>query len=382
DALDHWAEQGMTDKQLGVAPAIAAAGAAAGPGASDEVARVSSRTAAEPARGRSWRRFLVPVVVPVIVTTSAATVLLVDRLPFQSQAQTPGAQPAVSVSASAITDAPTGGTPTADQPTGTPPGAETPPATPPAAQPDTPAPNGGQAPAPAPNPGGGGAAAGGSGASGGSAGGSGGTPPKSGGGSGNSGNSGGSAGGGSASGGGAPAPNQPAPPAPAPNQPAPSVPKPAPSDPPESKPPAQTVPAGCGGAKWGAIVNVADGQKLGLATDGPSAGAAAVMGGTTAYGWVRSDPDPGGWYHLYPCNLSSPALVQDTDFSNQSSQKVMLASGFSFMNNWSVVAAGTSGAYLLRDYMGSTCLTDNGAGKQVTMTTCTPGNKYQEWRIP
>ncbi|MFD0345071.1 hypothetical protein ACFQ0M_01315 [Kitasatospora aburaviensis] len=143
------------------------------------------------------------------------------------------------------------------------------------------------------------------------------------------------------------------------------------------------MPAGCGGANWGAIVNVADGQKLGLATDSPSAGAAAVMGGTTAYGWVRSAPDPGGWYQIHPCNLSGPLLVQgDGDGWSGQNMKVMLSPGFSVMTNWSVVRASTSGAYYLKDYSGSTCLTDNGPGKQVTMTTCTPANRFQEWQIP
>ncbi|MFF1907156.1 protein kinase [Kitasatospora sp. NPDC058218] len=360
-----------------VPPAVAGGQAAGGPAV--EVARVAPRTVPEPPARRSWRRFLVPVVVPVIITSGAATVLLVDAGPFQSQGQPPGAQPAVSVSATTITDPPTAdATPTEPAPT-TPPGGETTPGTPPPAPPETtPAPNtGGQPVAPAPNAGGG-AVAGGTGASGGSSGGSGGTAPKTGGGS-----------GGSGGGGAAPAPNQPAPPAPAPNPPAPNPPAPNPPapnppapNPPTSNPPAPTVPAGCGGANWGAIVNVADGQKLGLSTDSPAPGAAAVMGGTTAYGWVRSAPDPGGWYKIYPCNLSGPVLVQEADFSNQSSQKVLLSPGFSFLTSWSVIGASTSGAYYLKNYSGSTCLTDNGAGKQVTMTACTPGNKYQEWRIP
>ncbi|MBP0452714.1 protein kinase [Kitasatospora sp. RG8] len=362
------------------APAAGAAGA--------EVATVGPRTAADSGAGRSWRRFLVPVVVPVIITTGAATALLVDRSPFQSQAQTPGAQPAVSAPATTAGDPSAATTPPASQTPTTPPAsADATPSAPAAAQSEAAAaPNtGGQSQGSAPQSGGGGAAAGGTGSSAGAAGGaasgSGGTAPKPGGGGGGGSNSGGNAGGGGGGGGGGSTANQPAPPAPvpapttqAPNQPAPNQPAPKPSTP--------TVPAGCGGAKWGDIVNVADGQKLGLATGSPTAGAAAVMGGTTAYGWVRSDPDPGGWYQIYPCNLSSPALVQEADFSNQSSRKVMLSSGFGFLNNWSVVGAGTSGVYYLKDYSGSTCLTDNGAGKQVTMTTCTPGNKYQQWQIP
>ncbi|MFG3049966.1 protein kinase [Kitasatospora sp. NPDC048239] len=376
-----------------VPPALPAAAAAGAAGV--EVARVEPRTNPEPARRRTWQRFLVPIVVPVIVTTSAATVLLVERGPFNSQAQPPGGQPVATVSASVISGPSTGSASTGEQPPTTPPPSTEPPAS--AAPTETPpaAVAAGQPPVAAPQPGGGAAAAGGAGgAAGGSGGGSGGTSPKTGGGGAAGG--GGSAGGGTASGGGsgggaAPAPNQPAPQVPVPNQPVPNQPvpsapapnQPAPSQPvpsaPVPSPPPPAVPAGCGGTRWGAIVNVADGLKLGLATDSPTAGAGIVMGGTTAYGWVRSDPDPGSWYQIFPCSLTNPALVQDVSWS---SNKVMLSPGFSFMTKWTVAGATTAGAHQLQDYMGKNCLTDNGAGNPVTMATCTPGNKYQEWRIP
>ncbi|MFF2043171.1 protein kinase [Kitasatospora sp. NPDC058170] len=403
-AMAAAARAAVGDRSVPVAAVVRAVPPAApvppGAGAAGvEVARVEPRTTPEPAARRTWQRFLVPVVVPVIITTSAATVLLVDRGPFQSQAQPPGGQPVASVSASAISGPSTATASPGEQPPTTPPAsAEPAPGTAPAETPPAPA-AAGQPPVPAPQPGTG-AAAGGTGSSGaaagGASGGSGGTPPKTGGGAaaggGGSAGGGGTASGGTASGGGAaPAPNQPVPPAPAPNQPpatqvVPPAPAPNPSAPsqpappaPVTTPPPPAVPAGCGGTQWGAVVNVADGLKLGLATDTPTAGAAAVMGGTTAYGWVRSDPDPGGWYQFFPCNLTSPALVQDVSWS---SNKVMLSPGWSFMTKWTVARASTSGAYYLQDYAGQNCLTDNGAGKQVTMGTCTPGNKYQEWRIP
>ncbi|MEU1418328.1 serine/threonine-protein kinase [Kitasatospora sp. NPDC005751] len=371
-----------------VPPAVPGTPVAGAPAA--EVARVARRTGAEPGAGRRWRRLLVPVIIPVVITGGAATVVLVERGPFHTQTQTqqPGAQPAVSVSAGPLTDSPAAtASPTGELPATPAPGAEPAPGAPPAAEPEAggaPVPPAGgvpEVPAPgaAPKPGGG-TGSGGTGSAGGSSGGSGGTSPKTGG---------SGSGGGGGGGGAAPAPNQPAPQAPAPNQPAPSAPapnQPAPSPeapkPPEPKPSAPTVPAGCGGSRWGDIVNVADGQKLGLAAAGPSPGGAVVVGGTTAYGWVRSDPNPGGWYEIHACGLSGPALVQDTDFSNTSSQKVLLSPGFSFMANWSVVGAGAQGVYYLKDYMGSTCLTDNGAGRQATMTACTPGNAYQQWRMP
>ncbi|MDJ0340964.1 protein kinase [Streptomyces sp. H10-C2] len=55
---------------------------------------------------------------------------------------------------------------------------------------------------------------------------------------------------------------------------------------------------------------------------------------------------------------------------------------FSYLANWKVEGASTPGAYYLKDYMGDRCLTDEGLGRQLTMTACTPGNKAQEWRIP
>lgn len=129
-----------------------------------------------------------------------------------------------------------------------------------------------------------------------------------------------------------------------------------------------------GGTGWGATVNVGDSLKLGLADDNLSGGNAAVMGGATAYGWIHTVPS--SWHHFNACNLSSPELVQEQDDS------VDLSGGFSFLNNWKVDRATTAGAYTLEDYMGYTCLTDHGAGNRVTMTTCTPGNKSQEWKIP
>ncbi|MFI6848567.1 serine/threonine protein kinase [Kitasatospora sp. NBC_00085] len=318
--------------------------------AAGEVGKVASRDATEPGTRRRRRGFLVPIVIPVIITAGTTTALLIDHTPFRSEAKTSGAQP--SVVASTIADTPA-----------------TPPATPPATTPPaTPAPTGtatpgATTPAPAtqPAPGGGNQAGATAPTAGASAGGQG-TPPR--------GTAGGS-GGGAGTGGGATQPPA--------NTPAPPATTSAPADqPPPANPAPQTpsTPPGCGGTKWGSIVNVASGRKLGLSKDTPSGGQAVIMDGNTAYGWVRSDPDPGGWYHLYPCNLSGAALVQETD------GRVSLSSGFSYLSSWKITAASTPGAYRLAEYMGSSCLTDNGAGNQVTMVTCTPGNKSQEFRIP
>ncbi|MFF1907385.1 serine/threonine-protein kinase [Kitasatospora sp. NPDC058218] len=324
---------------LPAAPAAPAVPAAPAKAAAD-VGKVESRAVTEPGTRRRRRGFLVPIVIPVIITAGTATVLLIDRTPFTSEAKTPEAQPSVVVSApaNAGTPAPTAGAsttppPTTPAPTGTP--------TAPGAQQPTPPPG-----TTTPNPG---TANGGTG---------GGTPPR----------------GGSAS---QPPATAPVPPAgtPAPGNPPAAGTQPG-NQPAATTPPPQNsgTPAGCGGTNWGSIVSVASGLKLGLSKDTPAGGQAVVMGGTTAFGWVHSVPS--SWHQFNPCNMSGPALVQETD------GRVTLSGGFSFLTNWKVTAASTPGAFYLADYMGYDCLTDNGAGKPVTMVSCTPGNKSQEFRIP
>ncbi|WP_328927327.1 hypothetical protein OG429_24040 [Streptomyces sp. NBC_00190] len=39
-------------------------------------------------------------------------------------------------------------------------------------------------------------------------------------------------------------------------------------------------------------------------------------------------------------------------------------------------------AYYIKDYAGQNCLTDNGPGKELAVTTCTPGIKTQQWYVP
>ncbi|GHH78292.1 hypothetical protein GCM10018781_53770 [Kitasatospora indigofera] len=293
---------------------------------------------------RSRRRLLVPFVVPVIITAGTGTVLLIDRPSYRADANAPGPQQSAPASGAPAGPAGTGtASAGAPAPTPTDPAAQAT-AVPSAAVPGTPGPaTGPGAPgSPQPNAAGGGGTAGGAAAAGGTGGQ--GTTPR-----------------GGAS---TPAAGAPAPPAPA-GQPAPA---------PTTAAPAPAVPQGCGGTDWGAIVNVGDNLKIGLAKDGPAAGTAAVMGGYTAYGWVHSVPS--SWHHFNPCNMNAPEFVQTTD------GKAALSDGFSFLANWKVDPATTSGAVLLKDYMGSKCLTDNGAGNQLTMAACTPGNKAQEWRIP
>ncbi|GAA1270927.1 hypothetical protein GCM10009665_69040 [Kitasatospora nipponensis] len=140
--------------------------------------------------------------------------------------------------------------------------------------------------------------------------------------------------------------------------------------------PAATAPAGCGGTGWGAIVNVGDQLKVGLASSDLTSPTAAVMGGYTAYGWVLT---AGSWYTVSACGHSGPQLGEQPGYTSGS--LVELATGYGDSTAWNVVSAG-SGASYIKDYLGQNCLTDNGSGRQLTFTTCAPGSPAQEWRLP
>ncbi|MFD5916878.1 protein kinase [Kitasatospora sp. NPDC058201] len=320
-------------------PAVPAAPPAAAPAVPPAVVdEVVSRAATEPVPRSRRRGFLVPIVLPLVISVGTATVLLIDKAPFTSEAQTPGSAPPVAVTVTATVPAaplPATVQPTA-APSGTPSGTETalPPATGPSKSATGPArTTAPQQPPAATAPGGTGPAA----------------PPL---------------------------PSAvTAPPVPSGATAAPpALPRPsAPAASPSAQPPA-AVPAGCGGTNWGYLTNVGDGLRVGLSQDSLAGGQAVVMGGASAYGWVHTVPS--SWHQFNPCKLSAPPLVQDMD------GKVVLSNGFSFMTNWTVTPATTSGAFYLKDYMGQNCLTDNGAGAQLTMTVCTPGNKSQEFRVP
>ncbi|MEW1913481.1 protein kinase [Kitasatospora sp. NPDC085895] len=285
--------------------------------------------AAEPPQRRR-SRLIVPIVIPVVISVGVGSVVLIEQAPWQSRAQGAGPQPTAAApfspgAASAGTGGPggTGAAPPSGSATGT--------QTAPGQQPGNPPPDQGGVVA---DGAAGGGVAGGAGA---------GT---------------GTGGGATNTGGAVP------PPARTPATTAPAA------------TPAQTgPPQGCGGTGWGHITGVGSGQRLGLAAPGLAGGTSAVVGRNTSYGWIRSAPDPGGWYSLYPCNMSKPGLVQN-------GSNVELSSGFSVMYRWTVSSAPTQGAVYLKDYSSSTCLTDNGAGSAATMQTCTPGNRSQQWFIP
>ncbi|MFJ8435071.1 serine/threonine-protein kinase [Kitasatospora sp. NPDC094019] len=337
-------------KPAAVKPTAARPAAAEAPAEEPAAAARPVVAATEPA-GRSRRRgFLVPVVLPIVISVGTATVLLVDRAPFTSQAQEPSSPPGVTVT---LTAWPAGASPSGVLPSG-PSAVQTPPTTPPTTAPAAPSGTPSAATAKPTTPS---AALSPTAST---------TLPSA----------------AASRPGGSPsaAPNAPQPPQQSPAQ----VQQPAPSAtgataPQATAPPAATAPgaapaSGCGGTNWGYITNVGDGLRMGLSQDGLAGGQAVVMGGATAYGWVHTVPS--SWHQFNACKLSAPVLVQEMD------GRVTLSNGFSFLTNWTVTAATTPGAFYLKDYMGQNCLTDNGVGAPLTMTTCTPGNKSQEFRIP
>ncbi|GGR02036.1 serine/threonine-protein kinase [Kitasatospora griseola] len=301
------------------------------------------RTEETPRPESRRRRLLVPIVVPVVISLGAGGVFLVQTAPWKSDTAQAGSGP---------TSGTGGGSPlpamsTSSSPLGSAPPSASLSASPPASDPPSPGPEQQTSPD---QPG------------------TTGTHPPQGGGTGGGGGTGSS--GGRNSGGGNGGGNQ----------------QPGGTTTPPNTPTAGTggtggtnsgPPAGCGGTGWGYLTSVGSGQRLGLATNTLAGGTAAVMDRNTSFGWYRSGPDPGGWYALYPCNLSKPILVQ-----NDTGTAVTLRSGFNVLTNWSVVPAPTQGAYYLKDYMASLCLTDNGSGNAATMENCTPGNIAQQWRIP
>ncbi|WP_280724127.1 serine/threonine-protein kinase [Kitasatospora sp. MAA4] len=329
------------------------------PGASVADSPLVTTLAAEerPRDRRGWRRLLIPVIIPCTITVGVGTALLIDPSPFRTDAGAGAsdARPTVVVSGPR-----TGGAGSAAASTSA--GA----ASPSASASPSPSPS----PSPAPS------APGAAGAASAPAPGTGTVPPPGGGsGSGSQPVTIGQNGGGSGGGGAAPAPGQGAPAAPT-TAAAPGGGATHPATPPPPAP-GSGAPAGCGGAGWGAIVNVGDGLKLGLAADSLSGGTTVVTGGTTAYGWVHWADS---FQRFNACDRSQPALTEVATFDG-SPVGVRLASFNDFMTAWTTAATG-SGSYYIKDYMGQSCLTDNGAGNPVTVGTCTPGNGSQEWLLP
>lgn len=136
-------------------------------------------------------------------------------------------------------------------------------------------------------------------------------------------------------------------------------------------------PQGCGGAGWSAITNVGDGLKIGVSGSTPQANAKVIMGGTTMFGWFH---EKNSYDSFKTCSPSGFAMAQAlTQFGD--TVRVQLAGQFDGGVWWNLEHAPTSGAYYIKDisFQGG-CLTDNGAGNQLTVVTCT-GSKAQQWRF-
>ncbi|MER5929842.1 serine/threonine-protein kinase [Streptomyces sp. NPDC002054] len=146
-----------------------------------------------------------------------------------------------------------------------------------------------------------------------------------------------------------------------------------PSGPPATKAPA--VPQGCGGDNWGAITSVGDGLKIGLAASSPEGGTKVIMGGHTEFGWVHTTPQ---WTKFNSCSMSGPRLGK----GYQSSTPQLIPQYGAADTSWKLLTAPTAGAYYIKDYSGKKCLTNTGAGRELTVTACTPGNKTQQWYVP
>ena len=101
------------------------------------------------------------------------------------------------------------------------------------------------------------------------------------------------------------------------------------------------------------------------------------MGGDTAFGWVYSSPT--AFQQFNACNPSDPALGAE---SGGMPGAVELASGYGDTTAWQVSGTGSGGSDYIEYYAGQYCLTANGAGRELTVVACTPGNTAQERRIP
>ncbi|MFD7837544.1 protein kinase [Streptomyces sp. NPDC059761] len=136
-------------------------------------------------------------------------------------------------------------------------------------------------------------------------------------------------------------------------------------------------PQGCGGAGWSAITNVGDGLKIGLSGSAPQANTKVIMGGTTAFGWFH---EKNSYDSFKTCGPSGPAMSRAlTQFGDTT--RVELAGPFDGGVWWNLEKAPTAGAYYIKDiaFQGG-CLTDNGAGNQLTVVDCS-GSKAQQWRL-
>ncbi|WP_185921770.1 serine/threonine-protein kinase [Streptomyces sp. WAC06614] len=136
-------------------------------------------------------------------------------------------------------------------------------------------------------------------------------------------------------------------------------------------------PQGCGGGVWGAITNVGDGLKVGLASNSTAAGTKVVMGGTTALGWVY---ERSNYESFHACAPNGSYLGRALTQFNETVRAELGGGGGVW---WNLERVPGTSAYLIKDisFMAG-CLTDNGPGKQLTVVPCEPNNKSQQWYVP
>jgi serine/threonine-protein kinase len=131
-------------------------------------------------------------------------------------------------------------------------------------------------------------------------------------------------------------------------------------------------PPGCGGASWGHITSVADGRRIGLASDSPGEGVEVIMGGTTSLGWVRGEGSLPSWEAFHSCSASHPSLSGNENGLHLSSDG----------GPWVIEAASGGSSRIKLDGAGDLgCLTNSG-GRTLTVAPCGSGDEYQMWHLP
>jgi serine/threonine-protein kinase len=153
-------------------------------------------------------------------------------------------------------------------------------------------------------------------------------------------------------------------------------------DKPKPPPPGPAKPPNCGGDNWGAITNVGTGRKMGLANaSSTGTGGKVVSGGNTQFGWVQGGNQ---FAEFHACNLAGSALglKQAPAYDEKTGAVIAETTGYSgYVTGWKTTPA-AGGAHQINYYVGDGCVTDVGAGRQLTVEACTPGNKAQLWRLP
>ncbi|MFJ8438587.1 serine/threonine-protein kinase [Kitasatospora griseola] len=143
------------------------------------------------------------------------------------------------------------------------------------------------------------------------------------------------------------------------------------------RPPATTGPAsGCGGSGWGRLVNVGTGQAAGLGSDTLAAGTPVVSGQNTSYGWVKAT-DATNRTTFTACRSGSGVRLA-YPYSGSPDAELAGAASYGDMDYFGLTDVG-SGMFQLG--FATSCLTDRGAGQQLTVTPCSTGNKSQLFRF-